>query len=169
MASYIRPNAAEVVNLTGLNALITGSDQTLFLQALEQRIQDGEDECAAVVGESTFDGSSWTARQARMLSRATAYRTAALALDVPWLQVATGTQEPLLMDPDEIENVQAALLARAQGLEALVTSGTEQRPFAMPAFGSSTFTRSASDRTPSERNALLNESDDVAADDVENG
>lgn len=168
MATVEQPSASLVVTWTGLNRLITGATEAAFLAALEEQITTAADATALAVGETAYDGT-WTERKARHLARAVAFRAAELALDVPWLQYATGTQEPLLMDPEMLETVKAHMLARAESFESLVTSGTEQSTFALPAVGASTFSVSSSDRTPSERLALIDERDNVSSSDVDNG
>lgn len=168
MATVEQPSASLVVTWTGLNRLITGATEAAFLAALEEQITTAADATALAVGETAYDGT-WTERKARHLARAIAFRAAALSLNVAWLQYATGTQEPLLMDPDSIEAARASFQADAESFESLVTSGTEQSTFALPAVGASTFSVSSSDRTPSERLALIDERDNVSASDVENG
>jgi hypothetical protein len=171
MASYSSPTPAAVIRWTGLNSLIDGVTSTAFQAALRDLIADVEVETALAVTESVFDSTTLTDRKVSALKQAVGYRTAARALDVAWLQVATGTHEPLLMDADAIAEAVDRFTAKAQELEALATAGTEtsaeERPFALPSVSSSTFTTSSADRTPSERLAALDESDDVSVYDEE--
>jgi len=172
MATPTAPLPSEVVQKTKLSQLIDGVSSLEFLRALKDKISDAEAETAVAVGESRFDGDGWTARQVLLLRSAICYRTAASCLDGAWLQFATGTQEPLLMDPDAIESARLQFHSEAERLEGLATSGIEstpKRPFSKPSAGASTFTVGSSDRRPSARNVLTDERDDVSASDTENG
>lgn len=173
MATVSAPDASEVVAETGLSELIQGTSNATFLAQLTKKIMVAEAETAVAIGEARYDGDGWTLRKALLLKKAVAYRTAAACLNVAWLQYATGTQEPLLMDPDSLNETRQLFTEEAQRLEELATAETEtstaETPFAMPSFGASTFTVTTGDRSPSQRNALGDERDDISASDTERG
>lgn len=172
MPSTSTPTGAEVVTRTGLNRYITGlsNDSALELWLESDIIPDAEAEAALAVGESVYDSANLSARQARGLAGAVCWRAAALALLSPALQKVTGTQEPLLMeDAGDITDLVDWLAAKARRLESAVVSGRETTPFALPAASSSTFTPTDSDRTPADKYALLDERDNISADDTVNG
>lgn len=171
MATVTNPTAAEVVARTGITTYLTGEGQSAFDTRIDGYVADVEAETAAAVGEAAFDGSGWTARQAKLLAKAISHRAGAAMLRWCVTQDVTGTGQPLLTSgPEDILGVAEAWEAMADGLERLAQSGTKTKPpFAMPTAEASTFTPSTSDRTPSERNALRDEREDVSAHDLDNG
>lgn len=172
MAEVVTPSSFEVVSRTGLSELITGATEQAFLEELESLIPSARAECVLAVGRARFTGTLED-EEALLLADAICFRTAARALNVPWLQKVTGTHEPLLMEEAaDIAAVREGFRAEAERLEGLATSGvetSEDRPFARPSIGSGTFTRSSSDRSPSERNALVDERDDISSFDTDAG
>lgn len=168
---YQAPSGAEIVNWTGLNAFIEDSTAAVFLAWLEALTPDAEGEVALIVGEDAFDGDGWTQRQAGLLRRAVAYLIGGAALTSPEVQKVTGSHSPLRMeDAREIADASERLRNRGLELVNLAFTGIQaSTPFAMPAAVSSTFTSTSSDRTPSEREALQDERDDIGSWDLVNG
>lgn len=163
MASYVAPTADQIIK-TGLNQYIQGHTEAEFQEWLESLVQDAEDECALEVTESAFDATTWTARQARQLTRAVSYYTAAIALVSPELEKVTGTQAPVVMeDAEDIADVAERMRRRGKSLLGLVKAGVSEEPVALPSVGASTFDVTTDDRTPSEKNQLQDERDDVGA------
>lgn len=165
MASVSNPTATEVRRYCGLDEQITGESSANFDTRLTSFISDAAAEVAMAVGESAFDGSTWTTRAALALKRALALRTGAGFLMDPATRKRMGTQEPLLMeDGESIDGLVDRFTETARRLEQLAASGLDSTPpFALPAVASSTFTPSTTDRTPSQRNTLIDERDDISA------
>lgn len=142
--------------------------------ALTTIIAQGKDAVFLRIGESYESNDSLTARQVRALQAAVAFRTSAFYLYELLVDVNGGTYEPTLVaKPEDIERLLALFDAKAEEYEDLLqgrgeTSG--KRPRSRPAVSASTFTYSpTTDRAPSERFALQDESDDVSSADTENG
>ncbi len=170
MASVTPPTAADVIRYCGLSRYVTGESQTAFETRLASFITDAINVVALRVGEASYDGSSWTARQAAVLAQAVAYQAGAYFLLAPEVRKLLGVQEPLLMeDADAIDSAAERLETRTREMVSHVTAGTELVPFAMPAVSSSTFTVGKTDRTPTEKYELTDERDDLSADDTEHG
>lgn len=175
MPSYAAPTGEQVMARTGLNRLVTddATDEAFITYLEDELVPQAEMLAALSVGETTFDSGSLTSRQAAALTFAVAYRTAALWLRYAATQKVTGTHEPLLMeDTDEIIAAAEAMEKSAESLESLAGSGvasSEDAPFAGFSASSSGFTRESDDRSPSEKNLLTDERDDIASSDLDNG
>lgn len=168
------PTADEIVSWTGLTQFVRGEDSAAFGEWLETLVPVAAAEVAVIVdaaaGDGTFDGD-WSDRKTLLLRQAIAYYTAAAALVDPQLKVATGTNEPYIIEDSEaIAAVAERLRARGDDLAGLVTSGRKATPAAFRSrFRSSTFEGSAADRTPIDRNRLFDETDNVPSWDTVNG
>lgn len=168
-----KPTAYEVIAWTGVNRYILDDAAIQIEERLEDYIDQAEADVALAVGESAFDAHAWTARQLSGLRRAIAGKAAAKLLRAVELTKVTGTQEPLLMeDAGNIADVIDRLEAEADTAVGLVASGLKSspvKPFAMPAVSASTFTHTSANRDVVERNDLLDERDNVPADDLDRG
>lgn len=171
MATITAPSATEVRRYCGLDEQITGESSANFDTRLASFISDGTAEVALAVGESQYDGSNWTTRGALVVKRAIAFRAGAGFLADPATRKRMGTQEPLLMeDGESIEALIERMLETARRLEQLASSGHDtEPPFALPTMTASTFVPSTTARTPSQRNALIDERDDISAWDEDTG
>lgn len=168
MPSVTTPSAKQVIQQCGLRDYLP-LDRGLE-EVIQRVIPQAEAQTALAVGETTYDSTALSARQATALQLAVIYRTGALVLTEPMIRKVLGTHEPLdAEDSDSLAGVLNGLTMKAREMEGLVQTGTATRPFARPAVSSSTFTRGTTDRSPSERNRLTDERDDVAADDTANG
>lgn len=167
--AYTSPTAAEVTTITGLNRSVFGMTEAAFESFINTLVEVAETE----VGISSLDLDD--AGDARLAQKAVCYFVAADAYLAAAGQKSTGTQAPAAFSAaGEIVKVAKEFRARAQRFLATVTDsavGTDSAPapFVLPAVSASTFTPIDSDRTPSERNDLLSEIDDISASDTLNG
>jgi hypothetical protein len=171
MASVTPVTAENVRDWTGISTLITGEASIAALDAvLAAHIGTAEAEVALAVGESAYDGSSWTARQVTLLQRAVAYGAAYYFLQEPYLRKVVGSHEPLLsQDAEAIAAVKAEIAAMANSLMTRLQSGQSGSSYRVPSFEASTFEVTDSDRTALDRLVLLDERDDIVGADVDNG
>lgn len=169
MASVSTPDIQDVLRATGLAEY--ASLDTDAEQLLASTIEEAVAYTALAIGESTYSSSSLTAKQALLIKRAVTLRAGAMALVNPRIRTALGTPEPLLgEDAAAIGEAAMELRREAESIETLISTGTDtQKPFALPASAVSSFTVTSSERSPSELNALRDETDDVSAWDTENG
>lgn len=172
MVAYSQPTGAVIRGYTRLQGQAFEQTDTELEAALLARVADGEDAVFSRVGVSYETDSSLTDRQVRHLQRAVSFRTALVFLFELEVDHAGGTHAALLSDPEVLARVIERFEAQALEQEGLLEGSgqaVDTRPFALPAVSASTFTVSTSDRLPSERNELLDESDDISASDTENG
>lgn len=169
MAQYSSPPLTELAEWTGLNTHIfqqTDAELTAYLKRL---LRPAEASIAVQVGADTFRGSSLTNDQVLMLQQAVAFGVAWRALFRLKTQKLSGSHAPLLVEDSEaLDEAIRDYKTQEQEFAALVTTGSINTPFAMPAVSSSTFSyTSGTDRTPSERNAALDERDDLSSHDAD--
>jgi hypothetical protein len=128
----------------------------------------------SIVVDGLYDSATRTASQTRVLGEIEKNLAAAAALRRPRVMKALGIHEPLQMESaaeiaEEADRLRADAYTLLANLTASVGDTTRTVPFARPAFGASTFTHAEGDRTPSERNLLADETDDVSSYDLVNG
>lgn len=170
MASVTSPSTTTTIRLCGLSRYVTDETQALFETRLTSFIADAAGDVAMDVGESAYDGSGWSTREAAALANAVAYRAGALFLLDPEVRKLLGVQQPLLMeDAESVAAVAERLDARADRIIGLATAGTSVTPYAAPVVSASTFAVSSTDRLPSERVTLLDETDDISAENTADG
>jgi hypothetical protein len=89
------------------------------------------------------------------------------------VQRAMGMHAPLLFEASaDLRALAEYFQGKADGLLAIFQTGSTPppgKPYARPACSSGTFAYSSSDRTPSERNLLTDERDDVSDQDLVTG
>lgn len=109
-----------------------------------------------------------TNAQGRLLARGERFLALALLLERAATMKATGTHAPLLVeDSESVWSLADRYRERAAGVLARLSSETTATPFALPAAGSTTFTRLSAARDPLERLDLLDEArDNLAAADL---
>src|SRR5512146_2465 len=105
MASVVLPDTAAVRRLCGISEDLTGETVAAFDSRLMAFVADADARVAMPVGESVYDGTSWTARQASALGSVVGYRAGALFLRDVLVRKATGLQEPL--NQEESERIEA--------------------------------------------------------------
>jgi hypothetical protein len=171
VATYSSPSGAVIRTYSGLSPAVLGLTATDMDTELAARVVDGEDDTFLRIGTSYQTDSSLSAAQVRVLQRAVSHRTAALVLLRILTQLTTGTQEPLLFQaPEQLTELVQGQETRAARLESLLEGTGGDAPkgrFVRPRARASTFDVDNSDRRPSERNALLDESDDRSSFDTE--
>ena len=172
MATISTIAGADVRGTTGFNTYITSEETDGSLDAwLEGSIiPKAELRVRLKAGEAAYAGSDWTEAQASAMEAAVCYYAAAMALLSPELQKATGSHSPLLMeDAEEIAALRDRLVGEAEEWIALATSGHDTAPFSLPSIGASTFTPTQGDRTPLQKLDLLDERDNISANDTARG
>lgn len=178
MATYSSPDGATIRGYSRLSgaAFSTSGTQLTDTQletALAAKVTDGEDEVFSRIGVGYETDSSLTDRQVRILKRAVSLRTSGIWLWEMLTDKTSGVYEPVLMgDPDDLRALLDLNDTKATELEALFAgAGTavNTKPFALPAVGASTYTRTSGDRSPSERIALIDQRDNISSDDLDNG
>ena len=127
MASYSRPDVSSIQEWTGINlpALADSTNEILDLdQFLDSLCDQSEAQVAQYCGESLFDSSALTARQAQSLQEAVANGAGWRFLRHAQTDRTLGTHEPLLMEGSgDIEEVIRSLQATELRLAKLVASG----------------------------------------------
>lgn len=112
MSAYTRPQVDYVAQLCGLHESIQGLEEADLTHQLALQIAGCERVVAFSVGETVFDATDLTERQALAYADAVAYRAGARVLRAVAVQKVTGTQEPNLMEDS------AAMMALADYLDA---------------------------------------------------
>jgi hypothetical protein len=123
--------------------------------------------------ETLYTGTRTNA-QTRRLSRAERYQAVSMACEKAMVQRATGVFAPLLFEASaDLRALAEYFQNKADGLLSIFQTGSTPppgKPFAKPACSSGTFSyTSGVDRTPSERNLLTDERDDISDQDLETG
>lgn len=173
MATYSSPNGATIRGYTKLNGDAYGLTDGELETALEGSVTDGEDATFGRIGDA-YETATLTDRQARNLQRAVSVRTTVVYLRQLLFEKASGTHQPLLMEDteairamiDDFELVAEQLEGLVQGAGQAVDT---EPAFALPVATSSTYERLSTDRSPFDRNELIDERDGIAADDLANG
>lgn len=170
MASVARPDPPDIIEQFGLLSYADAETRPQVESLLETVLPIGEAWVALKVTSSTYTSSSLSSYQAEALQRAVAAKAMALFMRRPQARLLLGTYPPLLPeDPQSLADYLASLEAEADELANLAATGTEDTVFSRPSFASSTFTYTSGDRIPSERNRLIDESDDISTEDLTNG
>ena len=146
-------------------------DETRLEELLEPLLLEASDEVriysTALVG--IYESPTLTTVQSRVIARVEKLLAAAGALKRPRIMKALGIHEPLAMESAaeiaaEAERLRDEALGLLAGLAGSVdTTLPGNTPFARPSFGASTFVPSSTDLSPSERNLLVDETDDLSA------
>ncbi len=169
--AYSSPTGTQIRTWSGLEPAILGLTSAALDTELAARVIDGEDDTFLRIGTAYQTDASLSAAQIRVLQRAVSHRTAVLVLFRVLAQLDTGTQEPLLFeDPSDLTDLitdQERAAARLESLMKGTGGDAPKRAFVRPMCRASTFDVDSTDRRPSERNALLDESDDRSSFDVD--
>lgn len=138
---------------------------------LDAKLQDAEDEIGNTAPSllNLLTSSTRTAAQTRILIRAQKLLAMSMVLERPEVLKVLGTHEPLAMEESgNMADLADRFWNRASGLignlrDALASAPISATPFARPVFRAGTFTPSITDRPPSARNSLLDETDDIGS------
>lgn len=174
MATYSSPSGATIRGYSRLSGAAFGINgvqltDTELETELAAKVTDGADEVFSRIGVAYETDTTLTERQVRLLQRAVSLRTAGIWLWEMLTDKVSGTYEPVLMaEPDDIRTLLDLNDTKATELESLFAgAGTavNTKPFALPSVSASTYTRTSSDRSPSERIDAIDQRDDLATDD----
>lgn len=168
MATYSVPSGAVIRSYTRLQGQAFALADATLETNLATLAPQGEDRAFGRIGDGYETNSGLTARQVRLLQAAVSFRTGAVYLAELHVDLVGGTHEPLVVgSAEEVERLIARFEAMAKEYEDLLQGGAEAvdaKPFALPSADSGTFTyTSGTDRTPAERNAALDERDNLSA------
>ncbi len=100
-SSYSAPGAAKIKRCMGVNTDILGQTTAELDAALAELVADAEAEMRAVVGSASVDLATLESWQVLLLQEAVAYGAAWRFLEGPYVQLLTGTQQPLLFEDPE--------------------------------------------------------------------
>lgn len=173
MASYSSPTANEIQKRCGLSDYIEALGEFNLEAKLLALRADAEAETALNVGEAIFGSDDLTTLQAQALKSAVCLRAGAMYLRSPMVQVATGSQEPLLMEEStNLRQLALDMEGKAEELElkvyTVITQATEEED-ETPSFGgsglflSSTYSPDSLSVMPSERIRRQSERQDLPA------
>jgi hypothetical protein len=124
MSSYTAPTQKQIEDWTGVNIGAVSLDEAELGTLISQLIVNAASEVAQIAGESRFDSSSLTARQAASLAEAVACGVASRFLVHPQVCRVTGTHRPLLTEgSQEMGEVADDLGRRSRALARLVANG----------------------------------------------
>lgn len=161
---------AVLADQTGVSNGWAYTSEEIRDRIISRLLTDAMDEMRADSSVDTLYTGTRTSAQGRALAQIERLLAVSKALNRPMTMKALGIHEPVLMeDSDSLRELSTYFRDQAYDLLSRLLSGTSTRPFAMPSVGSSTYTRTSSDRSPSERISLIDERDDIAADDLDNG
>ena len=124
MPSYSAPTPEQIKTWTGVNVSAVGLTAEQLGTLLDELLVNAEAEVAQICGESRFDSSGLTERQAATLAEAVACGVGSRFLSAPQVMKATGTQRPLLAErSEEIADTAADLARRSRNLANLIANG----------------------------------------------